>query len=131
MTAKTVLAPADVPPAIGAYVHGILVPPGASVVHTAGQVGIRLDGTVPETVGEQAEQAFRNVLGVVKAAGMGVEDIVKATLFVVAGQDLDAVRAARARVFGDAKPASTLLIISGLATPNLLFEVEAIAAKVL
>ncbi len=128
---KTVLTPADVPAPIGAYVHGILVPPGATVVHTAGQVGARLDGSVPETVGEQAEQAFRNILGIVKSAGMELEDIVKATLFVVAGQDLAAVREARGKVFGSHKPASTLLVVAGLAAPNLLFEVEVIAAKVL
>ena len=132
MTDRVVLSPADVaPPINGSYVHGILIPPNATVVHVSGQVGVDIDGNVPESVGEQAEQAFLNVVGVVRSAGMELEDIVKTTLFVVAGHDLHAVREARGKVLGGHKPGSTLLVVAGLAAPNLYFEVEAIAAKVL
>ena len=131
-TDKTVLAPAEVPPPInGSYVHGILVPPNATVVHVSGQVGVAMDGSVPPTVGEQTTQALSNLLGVVRSAGMDLEDIVKVTLFVVAGHDLTAVREARTKVFGDHRPGSTLIVVAGLATPDLFFEIEAIAAKVL
>jgi enamine deaminase RidA (YjgF/YER057c/UK114 family) len=130
--AQTVLSPADVAaPINGSYVHGILIPPSATVVHVSGQVGVTLNGSVPETVGEQAAQAFRNLLGVVRSAGMELEDIVKLTLFVVAGHDLDAVRAARNTVLGAHKPGSTLLVVAGLASADLYFEVEGIAAKVM
>lgn len=132
MTDSIVLSPANVaPPINGSYVHGILIPPNATVVHVSGQVGVSLDGTVPSTVGEQTEQAFRNLIGVVRSAGMDLEDIVKVTLFVVAGHDLDAVRAARNAVLGAHKPGSTLLVVAGLASPELFFEVEGIAAKVM
>ncbi|MCU1396365.1 MAG: enamine deaminase RidA [Ilumatobacteraceae bacterium] len=132
MTAKTVLIPHDVPaPINGSYVHGILVPPNATVVHVSGQVGIAMDGTVPATVGEQAAQALRNMIGVVRSAGMDLEDLVKVTHFVVAGHDLDAVRAARAEAFGAHTPGSTLLVVAGLASADLFYEVEAIAAKVI
>ena len=132
MTDSIILSPADVAaPINGSYVHGILIPPNATVVHVSGQVGVRLDGTVPSTVGEQTEQAFRNLIGVVRSAGMDLEDIVKVTLFVVAGHDLDAVRTARNAVLCTHKPGSTLLVVAGLASAELFFEVEGIAAKVM
>ena len=77
----------------------------------------------------QATQCWRNVKAVLAAAGMGVENLVKCTHFVTRAEDVAAYGKIRARELGEARPASTLLVISALARPGLLVEVEAIAAK--
>ena len=84
---------------------------------------------VPSEFVAQAAQCWRNVKAVLAAAGMGVENLVKCTHFVTRAEDVATYGKVRARQLGEARPASTLLVISALARPGLLVEVEAIAAK--
>ena len=59
---------------------------------------------------------------------MGIENLVKVTVYLTGPEHIDGWRAAQKDAFGDVVPASTLLIISALARPEFLVEVEAIAA---
>lgn len=122
--------PATMASPAGAYSHGVEVPPGARLLCVAGQVAITPDGAIPEDFQNQAEQAWRNVEHVLAAAGMGVEDLVKITSFLVREEDVAAYRRVLLRHLGDARPASTLLIVKALARPEFLVEVEAVAAEV-
>ena len=70
----------------------------------------------------QARQVFHNVGAVLAAAGAGVADVVKVPVFL-----LDIGDRSRQEVFGDARPASTLIEISRLAVPGAKLEVEAVA----
>ena len=121
--------PAEIAPPIGAYSHGIEVPAGARTLHISGQVGITPEGKVAAGIEAQTEAALNNILGILKAAGMGVEDLVKMTTFLIDANDIAKVRTARMRVLGSHRPASTLLVISRLAAPEYLIEIEATAAK--
>ena len=79
---------------------------------------------------KQAEQAFRNVIAALRANKMAKGDLVKLTVFLTDPRYIDAYRAARKRIIGeDTLPASTLLIVDGLASPDMLIEVEGMAAK--
>lgn len=113
----------------GPYSHGIESAPNARWLHVAGQIGIAADGSTPTDFENQADQCWRNVKAVLAAAGMSVENLVKVTHFLTRKEDVAAYGKIRARHLGDARPASTLLVISALARPGLLVEVEAIAAK--
>ena len=121
--------PAEIAPPIGAYSHGIEVPAGARALHISGQVGITPEGKVAAGIEAQTEAALNNILGILKVAGMGVEDLVKMTTFLIDANDIAKVRTARMRVLGSHRPASTLLVISRLAAPEYLIEIEATAAK--
>jgi enamine deaminase RidA (YjgF/YER057c/UK114 family) len=59
---------------------------------------------------------------------MGMHDLVKVTACITRRSDLLDYRAARDAALGDAAPASTLLIVAGLANADWLIEVEAVAA---
>jgi 2-iminobutanoate/2-iminopropanoate deaminase len=122
------------PPAVaapaGPYSHGIETPPGARWLHIAGQIGIAPDGKVPADFAGQAELCWRNIEAILAAAGMGVEHLVKCTHFLTRTEDIAAYGKVRAQHLGEARPASTLLVIGALARPDFLVEVEAIAAKV-
>lgn len=126
---KTVHNPASVHGPVGAYSHGIGTPAGARWLHVSGQLGTAPDGTLPAGIAAQSENAWRNVVEVLRDGGMDVADIVKVTVFVTDARLIPGAREGRAKVLGDAKPASTLLVVAGLAAPEYLIEVEAVAAK--
>ena len=112
------------------YAQGKLVPPNAEFLITAGQVGADEGGNYGATIEEQADLAFKNLYEVVKAAGMGPENVLKVTMFYLERKHIGIIIAARDKYFGEGfRPASTALVVKSLAGPQILVEVEAIAAK--
>jgi enamine deaminase RidA (YjgF/YER057c/UK114 family) len=77
---------------------------------------------------EQTRQIFRNMEVVLQAAGCGFADVVKVTVFLLDVDDRARINPVRQEVFGDARPASTLVEVSALAVPGALLEIEAVAA---
>jgi 2-iminobutanoate/2-iminopropanoate deaminase len=121
--------PRSITAPIGTYSHGMEVPPGARWLHVAGQIGVRPDGSVPASIEEQTEVVWQNILAVLADAGMGIGDVVKITSFLTRHENFPRFAQIRAKFLGSHRPASTLLVISSLARPEFLVEVEAIAAK--
>jgi len=120
--------PPKVAPGNG-YSHGIELPPQAHLLYLAGQLGVTADGKMAPDIRGQAEQAWRNLGTVLEAAGMGYQNLVKVTHFLTRREDIPVYREVRAKFLGSHAPASTLLVISALARPDALIEVEAVAAK--
>jgi len=114
---------------LGAYTHAVAPEPGARWLVISGQVGSQPDGTIPGGIEAQAEWTWRNLLACLEADGMGPADIVKVNAFLLSPDDLPAYAKVRGRYLGDHRPASTLLFVSALVKPELLLEVEAIAAR--
>lgn len=112
-----------------AYHQAVEVAPNARWLYISGQLGIGPDGKLREGTAAQAEQAWANILNLLAAAGMRPEDIVKVTTFITNPADVGAVRTARERALGSVRPASTLLVIQALASPDYRIEIEAVAAK--
>jgi 2-iminobutanoate/2-iminopropanoate deaminase len=121
--------PKSVAPPLSRYTHGVEAPAGARWLYVSGQVGVGPDGKLAEDPRGQIENAFQNLMNVLAAAGMGPHDLVKVNVFLTRREDLQALREVRERHFQGAEPASTLLYISGLARPEFVVEVEAVAAK--
>ena len=112
------------------YSLGVEVPPGARLLFIAGQVPVAADGTVAETMEGQAECVWNNVKAVLTSAGMGLEDLVKMTMYVTSPEGRNIAADVRARIFGSiSQPASTGIIVKGLPHPSWMIEVDAIAAK--
>ena len=110
--------------------HGVEVPAGARLLFTNGQVGTKPDGSTPETAAEQVEVIFERLKAVLKAADMALNDIVRFDVYVTDRADIDPFAEVRDRVMGDHKPGATLLVVNGLARPELKIEIEAVPAKV-
>lgn len=121
--------PSNVHAPLGLYSHTAAAPAGTDLVFISGQVGVRLDGSTPATIAEQADQVFANLIALLSSHGLGATDIIKLTTFIVMGQDGDAVRAARLKHLGAHRPCSTAVYVSQLVDPAWLVEVEAIAAR--
>jgi enamine deaminase RidA (YjgF/YER057c/UK114 family) len=119
---RTVAAP------FSRYSHGVEAPAAARWLHISGQVGVAPDGTVRHGAEAQIEQAWRNVLAILETAGMRPRDLVNVTTFLTDRAHLQTSREIRDRMLQGAEPASTLLIVSGLASAEWLVEIEAIAA---
>jgi enamine deaminase RidA (YjgF/YER057c/UK114 family) len=123
------LNPSDVHAPVGAYSHTAAVPPGTELIFISGQVGIRPDGSVPESFSEQAEYVFQNLRACLAAHGAGMASVAKITTYIVSGHDAQVMREIRSRHFGDHRPASTAVFVPQLVFPLYLLEVEAIAVK--
>lgn len=125
-----ILNPPSVRRPFGNYNHGLLVPPGASLLVTSGQLGIGLDETVPADVTAQAELCFEAIKAILEDADMSFADVIRISGFLTRREDFPAYMAVRDRYVTDPKPTSTLIIVSGFTRPEFLVEVEVTAAKV-
>jgi 2-iminobutanoate/2-iminopropanoate deaminase len=76
---------------------------------------------------EQARQVFRNIESVLAAAGATIRDVVKVTVYLLDIADRARINPVRQEVFGDVRPASTLVEVSALAVPGALLEIECVA----
>jgi 2-iminobutanoate/2-iminopropanoate deaminase len=114
----------------GKYSLGAEVPQGARVLFVSGQVGVDSRGKLQAGIEKQCTQAWKNIGQVLKSAGMGFRDIVKVNVFLTDSRFIEPYRATRAAfIAAEPYPASTLLIVQGLADPGMLVEIEAVAAK--
>jgi enamine deaminase RidA (YjgF/YER057c/UK114 family) len=126
--------PSDVPAPVAPYHHVVTVPAGTDLAFVSGQVGTYADGRpLDPDATAQAAQAFANLGAIVADLGATPGDIVKFTTLVVGAEGLAGFRAARGPAFADwypdgDVPASTLMIVAGLAAPEFLVEIEAIVA---
>jgi enamine deaminase RidA (YjgF/YER057c/UK114 family) len=107
------------------YTHAIEIQYPERRLVISGQVGMTLDGTVPDTGGGQIDQALANLRAVLDANDMAVSNIVKLTVFLTDRSLIGAYRAARTALLGEHAPASTLLLVAGLADPRFVVEIEA------
>jgi len=122
--------PDTVAPPFSAYHHGMEAQAGARLLLVSGQIGVRSDGTVPDTIEEQCEAAWQNVFRVLESADMGPEDVLRANMYFVRAEDLEPIRKVRAKMTSEFPTGSTLLRVAALASPDWLIEIEVTAAKV-
>lgn len=94
----------------------------------SGLVGVDSQGAlVSADVAAQARQVFENMRAVLEEAGCRFEDVVKVTVYLADVDDRPKINPVRREVFGEARPASTLVEVSRLAVPGAKVEIEAVA----
>ena len=116
----------DAYPPVAAYTQAIEVSDAARTLYISGQIGQRMDGTIPDDSVEQNRLAWKNLEAQLKAAGMTFDNLVKITMILPNHGDLAVAREERRKALGDRKPASTL-IVGGLANPAWKVEIEGVA----
>lgn len=84
--------------------------------------------TLPATVEEQTRNCFRTIAATLKEAGTSMANVVRATYYITDAGDADKVFPIFGEVFGDIRPASTLLVVAGLYKPEMKVEIEVTAA---
>lgn len=122
------IRPDDIAAPAANYAHAVLTERAGRWLHTSGVVPIAPDGSTPDDVGEQAAVVWANIVAMLRDAGMVPSDIVSVTTYVVAGEDLAPVMAARDAALGEHRAASTLVTVPSLARPQWRMEVAVVAA---
>lgn len=123
------LNPPSAPPPFSRYSQMVSAPANFRWLYISGQVGCDRQHKTAQGFEAQAELAWRNLAACLEADGMTVEDLVKVNIILTRASDIPASRIARDKVLAGAQPASTLIVVSSLANPEWLIEVEGIAAK--
>lgn len=125
---RTAHQPPDVFVPLGnSYSHGVIVEAGRTL-YVAGQTSRDLQGNIVHhgDAAGQTRQVLENMKRVIEAAGGRMEDVAKTTVFITDLKYRDDVGRVRKAFFKGDPPANTLLVVSGLADPAFLVEIEAI-----
>jgi enamine deaminase RidA (YjgF/YER057c/UK114 family) len=118
---KTILAPN------GTYSHGVLVTGVSKFLAISGQVAIKSDGTVPDSLNEQCEVIWKNILAILDESGMSIKNLIKINSYLTSPQQIKTFVEIRANYLQGHCPASTLVVVSALADPRFLVEIEGYA----
>ena len=123
---KKVISTEKAPAAIGPYSQAIEV---NGMVYTSGVIPVNPEtGEIPEGIEAQAAQVLKSMQGLLEAAGTGVENVVKTTVFIQDMNDFAKVNALYAEVFKTDAPARSCVEVAKL-PKGVLIEMEAIAVK--
>ena len=108
------------------YSHATRV---GNTLYISGQLALDPDGVLvgPDDAAAQAEQCYRNLKTIVEHFGGTMDDVVKITQYITDLAYRPLVSGPRDRYLGTPGPSSTLVVIKGLAMPECLVEIEAIA----
>jgi enamine deaminase RidA (YjgF/YER057c/UK114 family) len=112
------------------YAHVVTVEGAKKLVFCAGQVAADPDGKVlpPDSFEAQTKMVMKNLKNALAAGGAKLSDVTKVTIYICNPHDVPKARGILYDYFGKHPPGSTLCILRGLAHPNFLLEIEAIAA---
>lgn len=123
---KKVIATTEAPGALGPYSQGIDL---GNIVFCSGQIPINpATGTMPEGITAQTEQSVANVKALLKSIGLGLENVVKTTVFLADIADFAAMNEVYASHFTEPFPARSAVAVKDL-PKGALVEIEVIAAR--
>jgi enamine deaminase RidA (YjgF/YER057c/UK114 family) len=130
MAKITRINPDDVAKPFSNYSHVVTAEGAQKLVFCAGQVAADITGKVlpPTDFEAQAKMVMENLTNALAAGGATLADVTKITVYIVNPHDVPKARAVAQKYFAGIPPSSTLCILRGLANPDFLLEIEAIAA---
>ncbi len=126
---KTVINPETVAKPIKPYyANAVKVGPG-NLLFISGQVALDSKGNVvgKGDIKAQTRQVLENIKTILASVGASMDNIVKVTVFLTDLRNFEAVAEVRAEYFKNNPPASTLVGVTALVSPDFLIEIEAIA----
>jgi enamine deaminase RidA (YjgF/YER057c/UK114 family) len=83
------------------------------------------DGRCPDDAGAQARRCFEIAADALAEAGASLADVVRTRMYVTSAEAVDAVSAVHGELFGEIRPAATMVIVAGLVGPAWKVEIEA------
>jgi enamine deaminase RidA (YjgF/YER057c/UK114 family) len=83
------------------------------------------DGSCPDDPALQARRCFDIIAAALADAGAAMADVVRTRMFLTATADAEAVGAVHGELFGQSRPAATMVVVAGLLDPRWRVEIEA------
>jgi 2-iminobutanoate/2-iminopropanoate deaminase len=113
----------------GHFSQGVITPAGGRMVFISGMTARDIDGQIVGAgdIDKQTRQVCENLARAMSAAGGTLNDIVRVDVFVRNIEHFDAVHRVRREYFRAPAPASTMLEVSKMVSPDMLIEINAIA----
>lgn len=124
---RHVIATDQAPAAVGPYSQGVQC---GDFVYTAGQIPLdpATGQLVQGSIEDQTRQVLKNLQAILAAAGCGMSDVVKTTVFIMDMGDFKAMNAVYAEFFPGAPPARSTVQVAGLPL-GARVEIEAVAVR--
>jgi enamine deaminase RidA (YjgF/YER057c/UK114 family) len=95
-------------------------------IHVSGTAAVMPDGAPPPPDAySQARRCLEIILDALAELGAGPEDVVRTRVYITSAKHWEEVGRAHGEVFGKIRPASAMLVITGLLDPRFLVEIEA------
>ena len=98
-----------------------------NVIYISGQTGQGADGSIPSDFSSQVIKAYENMKTVLAAVGASFDDLVRETIYMTRSEDIPTLMEVRQKYVTKPAQGSTWTVISALAVPELLVEIEGIA----
>lgn len=121
--------PKEVHHPVAPYVHQIEITGPNKWLTLSGQIGMEVDGTVPENPIAQLKLALNNIKKNLESASMTVDDLTKVVFYLVGDFDLTERKKVMTDFFGDHVPCMTMLYVVALAAPVFKVEIDAWACQ--
>lgn len=111
-----------------AFSQAVLVE-GGKTLYIGGQNGILPDGKLAgDTFAAQIEQAYKNILEILKSVGASQQNVVKMSIYAQKDQNIADGYAAAQKVWGNFPTAITVALVDHVGPPGALLEIDAVAA---
>lgn len=98
-----------------------------NTVYVSGTCGVEADGSVAPDMYAQARRALEIIDAALSQAGAGMKDVVRTRIFVTDASKFDEIAKAHGEVFGEIRPATTIVEVSRLVDACFMVEIEAVA----
>jgi 2-iminobutanoate/2-iminopropanoate deaminase len=104
-----------------------VVAEGGKTIYIGGQNGVLPDGKMAgNTLASQTEQAYKNIIEILRTVGGTQKNVVKQTIYVAKGQDIKEGYTATQKVWGNFPTAISFVFVESLGVPGALVEIEAV-----
>ena len=97
-------------------------------VLVSGTAPVWPDGSCPDDITLQTRRCFEIVADALAQAGASLSDVVRTRMYIVSADDAEAVGAVHGELFGETRPAATMVVVKALLDPRWKVEIEAEAA---
>lgn len=98
-----------------------------NTVYVSGTVGVEADGSVATDMYGQAKRSLEIIAGALAQAGAGMDKVVRTRIFVTDVSRFEEIAKAHGEVFGEIRPATTIVEVTKLVDAAYMIEIEAVA----